>query len=48
VTLGLIGEQQRCPGALEMPRHVVGEHAEDVGADAVGQPVMNRTNLEVD
>jgi hypothetical protein len=43
-----IGEQQRSPHLDQMPVHVVREHAQEyVCADAVFEPVIDRTDLQV-
>lgn len=44
----LIVEDERHPGRLEVPDDVLGEHAdEEVGADALLEPVVDGTNQEV-
>src|SRR4051812_26064324 len=45
----LVGEHQLAPRLAHVPLDVVGEHAqEDVGADAIFAPVVDRPDLEVD
>jgi hypothetical protein len=48
VLVGVVVEHRRQTGA-HVPVDVIGEHAEeDVGAHAVGQPVVDRPDLQVD
>src|SRR2546429_3902418 len=47
--LVLVAEEQRSPGPLQVPAHVVGEHAkEDVSSHPPLQPVPDGPHLEVD
>ena len=48
VLVGIVVEHRLEAGA-HLPFDVVGEHAqEDVGADAVGEPMVDRPDLEID